>query len=179
MSSIKKKSIMIPGIKRALFLYNPVAGDGRVSSQVDTVIRMYQKDGYLVDVLRIDGTIDLSHIFKKFDDSYSQILIGGGDGTVNSVVNEMMNNDIDLPIGILPMGTANDFANYIGMTQNVEECMRQILTLPVQHMDIGRVNGMYFVNVFSLGFFTDISQKTEVDLKNTIGKLAYYLKSLE
>jgi len=178
-STLRKKSIIIPGFRRALFLYNPISGDGRVGSQIDTVIKMYQKDGYMVDIVRIDGTVDLVSIFDKFDDKYSQILIGGGDGTVNSVVNEMMKREIDVPIGILPMGTANDFANYIGMTQNVEECMRQILTLPVQQMDVGKVNEVYFVNVFSLGFFTDISQKTEVDLKNTIGKLAYYLKSLE
>ena len=46
-------------------------------------------------------------------------------------------------------------------------------------MDLGKINDKYFVNVASTGLFTDVSQKTDVNLKNTIGKLAYYLKGLE
>ncbi len=179
MAIAKKKSIYMPEIKRALLIYNPGSGDGKFGLQLDTVLRMYHKDGYLADVFRLDGNIPLEVVLDDVKGKYEHIVIAGGDGSVNYLINEMMQRDIDLPIGILPMGTANDFALYIGMSQNIQESMRQILTLPIQYMDIGKVNDQYFVNVLSIGFFTDVSQKTDTELKNTIGKLAYYLKSLE
>lgn len=46
-------------------------------------------------------------------------------------------------------------------------------------VDLGKINDKYFINVASTGLFTDVSQKTDVNLKNTIGKLAYYLKGIE
>jgi YegS/Rv2252/BmrU family lipid kinase len=86
---------------------------------------------------------------------------------------------IDLPIAVLPVGTANDFAKFIGMPLNVEKACEQILTSSPVNIDIGKINDKYFVNVASTGLFTDVSQKTDVNLKNTIGKLAYYVKGIE
>ena len=56
--------------------------------------------------------------------------------------------------------------------------MRQILSSEVTAVDLGCINEKYFVNVASTGLFTDVSQKL-ILTKNTIGKLAYYLKGLE
>ena len=113
------------------------------------------------------------------DGNYKYILIAGGDGTVDSVVNAMAKSGISLPIGILPVGTANDFSKFLGMPSDVEEACKQILSSEVKSVDLGSINDKYFVNVASTGLFTDVSQKTDVNLKNTIGKLAYYLKGLE
>jgi diacylglycerol kinase (ATP) len=86
---------------------------------------------------------------------------------------------VSIPIGILPVGTANDFGKFLGMPSNIEKACRQILSSEVTAVDLGSINDKYFVNVASTGLFTDVSQKTDVNLKNTIGKLAYYLKGLE
>lgn len=110
---------------------------------------------------------------------YSHILVAGGDGTVDLLINQMMVLKIDLPIGILPTGTANDFSKYIGMSTDIIDACRQILESRPIKMDLGKVNDRYFVNVASAGLFTDVSQKTDIKVKNTIGKLAYYLKGIE
>ncbi len=166
-------------MKRVKFLYNPLSGDGRIKNQLDSAIRLYQKYGYTVDLVRLDETAVDIPLFAEPQDYYDHVLIAGGDGTCDVVVNEMKKEGVDIPIGILPMGTANDYANYIGMTSNVEDCIRQIVTLPPQSMDLGMANDRYFLNVFSCGHFTDISQKTRKDLKNAMGVQAYFLKSIE
>lgn len=166
-------------MKRVKFLYNPVSGDGSMRRQLDTVFSIYQKYGYLVDGIRLDETLMDTDLFATHEDIYDHILIAGGDGTCDSIVNDMKQKGLDIPVAFLPMGTANDYANYLGMSSNVEESLRQILTLPPQKLDIGYAQGRYFLNVFSCGHFTDISQVTGTQLKNSIGIMAYFLKTFE
>lgn len=166
-------------MKKVKFIYNPFSGENAIISDIDTVIKTHQKEGYIVVPHRISFDIEIDRAFEDIDDTYSYIIVAGGDGTVDTVVNYMKQNNIDLPVAILPVGTANDFAKFIGMPQDVEEACYQILRSEPKNVDIGRINDRYFINVASTGLFTDVSQKTDVNLKNTIGKLAYYLKGLE
>ncbi|MFU7518242.1 diacylglycerol kinase family protein, partial [Clostridium sp. HCS.1] len=95
------------------------------------------------------------------------------------VVNAMTTAGVSVPIGILPVGTANDFGKFLGMPSEITKACRQILSSEVTSVDLGSINDKYFVKVASTGLFTDVSQKTDVNLKNTIGTLASYLKGLE
>ncbi|MBZ9636771.1 YegS/Rv2252/BmrU family lipid kinase [Clostridium sp. FP1] len=161
------------------FIYNPFSGENTIASDLDRVIMIHQKYEHIIVPHRMCYENPISNAFFDIDKSYRYILIAGGDGTVDNVVNEMKKRNIDLPIAILPSGTANDFANYLGMPQDVEEACEQILKSKVKKIDIGKINHKYFLNVASTGLFTDISQKMDVNLKNTIGKLAYYVKGIE
>ena len=166
-------------MKKVKFIYNPYSGENTIASDLDKVIMIHQKYEHAIVPYRIGYENPISDAFFDIDKGYRYILIAGGDGTLDSVVNEMKKRNIDLPIAILPAGTANDFANYIGMPQDVEEACNQILKSHIKKIDIGKINDKYFLNVASTGLFTDISQKMDINLKNTIGKLAYYLKGLE
>lgn len=166
-------------MKRVKFIYNPYSGDNAIINRMDDVIKVHQRAGYNVEPFRIDKESDIKDAFEGMDESYKYILIAGGDGTIDSVINKMKQNNIDLPVAFLPVGTANDFAKYIGMPSDVEKACNQIIDSKVKRFDLGRINNKYFVNVASTGLFTDISQKTDSSLKNTMGKLAYYVKALE
>lgn len=166
-------------MKRVKFIYNPYSGENTIITDIDKVIMIHQKYGYIVVPYRISFNCDLSEAFKDISVGYDYVLIAGGDGTVDNVINHMKEGNIDLPIGILPTGTANDFAKFIGMPHDVEEACERILNSSARSLDIGKINNKYFVNVASTGLFTDVSQKTDVNLKNTIGKLAYYIKGIE
>ena len=162
------------------FIYNPYSGENVILSKLDKVISLHQEAGYTIVPYRITAGEDVGVALNDIKDgNYKYILIAGGDGTVDSVVNAMAKSGISLPIGILPVGTANDFSKFLGMPSDVEEACKQILSSEVKSVDLGSINDKYFVNVASTGLFTDVSQKTDVNLKNTIGKLAYYLKGLE
>ncbi|SKA84190.1 lipid kinase, YegS/Rv2252/BmrU family [Clostridium sp. USBA 49] len=166
-------------MKKVKFIYNPYSGENTIIMDIDKVIAIHQKYGYNVIPFRISYEYEIYEAFEDVDNSYSYILIAGGDGTVDTVVNYMKKSNIDLPIGVLPVGTANDFAKFLGIPQDVSKACKQILNSNVKNVDIGKINDKYFVNVASTGLFTDISQKTSVALKNTIGKLAYYVKGIE
>jgi YegS/Rv2252/BmrU family lipid kinase len=161
------------------FIYNPYSGENTIASDLDKIIMIHQKHDCVIVPHRICHESPLSTAFFDIDKSYKFILIAGGDGTIDSVINVMKEKGIDLPIGIIPTGTANDFARYIGMPLDVEEACNQILKSKVKKVDIGKINHKYFMNVASMGLFTDVSQKTDMNLKNTIGKLAYYVKGFE
>ncbi|WP_026886210.1 YegS/Rv2252/BmrU family lipid kinase [Clostridium beijerinckii] len=166
-------------MKKVRFIYNPYSGENSIISELDNIIKLHQEVGLIVVPYRIQKGKDLAEALDIIDETYSYILIAGGDGTVDSLVNAMKNKNINIPIGILPVGTANDFGKLINMPNDIEEACRQILNSKPVAVDVGKINEKYFINVASSGLFTDVSQKTDVNLKNTIGKLAYYLKGLE
>ena len=166
-------------MKNVKFIYNPFSGENAILKDLDTVIKTHQKEGYTVIPYRLSYDTDIERAFEDLDESYHYIIIAGGDGTVDTIVNYMKQKKINLPIAILPVGTANDFAKFIGMTEDIEKACKNILSSTPKSMDIGKINDKYFINVASTGLFTDVSQKTDVNLKNTIGKLAYYIKGIE
>lgn len=166
-------------MKKVRFIYNPYSGENVILHELDKVMKLHQEKGYQVVPYRIQKDRDIKEAFDIIDEDYKYILVAGGDGTVDSVVNAMMSMKINLPIGILPVGTANDFGKFIGIPSDVTKACNQILESEPKAVDVGKINGKYFINVASSGLFTDVSQKTDLNLKNTIGKLAYYLKGIE
>jgi diacylglycerol kinase (ATP) len=166
-------------MNKVKFIYNPFSGENTIVTDIDRVIDVHQKHGYLIVPYRISFEYELSKAFEDIDSTYKYILVAGGDGTVDTVVNHMKNLNINLPIAVLPTGTANDFAKFLGIPHDVGLACEQILSSQPRKLDIGKINDKYFVNVASTGLFTDISQKTSVTLKNTMGKLAYYVKGIE
>ncbi|MBU3179602.1 YegS/Rv2252/BmrU family lipid kinase [Clostridium psychrophilum] len=166
-------------MKKVKFIYNPYSGESTIALDLDKIIMVHQKYEHIIVPYRICNEYPMSNAFADINEGYTYVLIAGGDGTIDSVVNEMKKRNINLPIAILPAGTANDFANYIGMPHDVCDACNQILESNVKKIDIGKINDKYFMNVASTGLFTDISQNMDINLKNTIGKLAYYVKGIE
>jgi YegS/Rv2252/BmrU family lipid kinase len=165
-------------MKRAKLIYNPNSGDKSFKNKLDTVIDKLQKGGYEITPYRtssIDGIYENISASKKYD----CILVAGGDGTINHVVNAMVQHNINVPLGIFPFGTANDFAAHLRLTKNVSEICKVILEGKTTDICLGKVNERYFVNVAAAGLLTDISQKIDINMKNTLGKMAYYIKGIE
>ena len=166
-------------MKKVRFIYNPYSGENNIINELDNVIKLHQEVELTVVPYRIQKGKDLAEALDIIDETYSYILIAGGDGTVDSLVNAMEQKNVNIPIGILPVGTANDFGKFINMPTDIQEACKQILNSKPVAVDVGKINDKYFINVASTGLFTDISQKIDENLKNTIGKLAYYLKGIE
>ena len=95
-------------MKKVRFIYNPYSGENNIINELDNVIKLHQEVDLTVVPYRIQKGKDLSEALDIIDETYSYILIAGGDGTVDSLVNAMKHRNINIPIGILPVGTAND-----------------------------------------------------------------------
>ncbi len=100
---------------------------------------------------RISYNVNLENAFWDIDDTYDHILVSGGDGTVNQIVNIIKEKNLDIPLAVLPAGTANDFAHVIGMPHSIRKSIDQILNSTPKMVDLGKANDKYFVNIFSCG----------------------------
>ena len=162
-------------MQKALFLYNPAAGRGRIARNVGGIVDIFSENGWELTPEKIDFG---RNPFDAHPD-IRMVVAAGGDGTVNYVVNRMRERGLSLELGIIPAGTANDFAGIVGMAKNPLEAARQIVTGEVQALDCGVVNGLHFVNIFSFGIFTTTSQRTPDERKHRLGKLAYIMEGIK
>ena len=159
--------------KKVLILYNIKAGRGRIRRKMDAIEAQFFAAGWtpVPKMLRFG-----KNPFDNLEQQYDLVVVCGGDGTINYVVNSMRSKGVDYPLGIIPVGTANDFAGAIGMHRNPVKAAQQIISGTQQALDCGRVNDLYFVNIFSFGLFTTTSQHTPDKLKHSIGKAAYLIE---
>lgn len=167
-------------MKNVIFIYNPNSGERLILEYLDSVVNTYQKAGFLVTAIRISREIGFKPLIalsQQLSD-IDHILLAGGDGTLNRLVNFMFKHRIDIPVAILPTGTANDFAMMLGMPRGVASALNAVIGGTIKSVDVGRAGSKYFVNIFSCGLFTEISQKTPTTLKNTFGRVAYYFGSI-
>ena len=163
--------------KKALLYYNPKSGNGDFKNNLDLIIQKFQKAGHQVIPVRASDEINLNDVMKSIDEKeYRQIMVAGGDGTINICVNAMVKNDINLPLAIFPAGTANDFAGYLNLPKNIRGQINIALGECYTYSDVGVCNEKCFINVAALGNLVDVSQKTNPALKNVLGIFAYYLK---
>ncbi|MEG1930710.1 MAG: YegS/Rv2252/BmrU family lipid kinase [Anaerovorax sp.] len=164
---------------KVLLFYNPNAGNGMFKSNLDLIIEKFQKKKMMVIPVRADRRGILNEVFKQMNqEEFCKIIAAGGDGTINIVVNAMMELDIDLPLAIFPAGTANDFAYYFDLPNKMEEMIQIATEEHYTYADVGKVNDRYFINVAAMGFLVDVSQKTDPNIKNTLGVVSYYLRGV-
>ena len=106
----------------------------------------------------------------------SLVIVGGGDGTISSIVDFFAYQDVVL--GILPLGTGNSFARTLGIPLTIEGAADVIAGGKVADIDLGRINDDYFANIASLGFSAKVAQATSPSLKRVLGPLAYLSASI-
>jgi diacylglycerol kinase (ATP) len=111
-------------------------------------------------------------------EDYQQVFVAGGDGTLNEVLNGVAQVDGALgriALGVIPLGTGNDFATALGIPDAPEAAVEALLAGTVAAVDVGRVNDRCFLNVSAGGFIADVSDAVSSQLKTVLGKLAYLI----
>ncbi len=166
--------------KRIRLVYNPYAGRRKLTAQLDTVVRIFQESGHEVSIHRASSPEDVEQIAAQSMD-VDRLVIAGGDGSIHQAVNGLLRIPVEKRpvLGILPVGTANDIAYALRLPKSIPEACKVIGKGSVFEMDTGKMNDRYFVNVASAGLLTDVSQKVDTRVKNTLGQLAYFLKGIE
>ena len=163
---------------KVLLYYNAYSGNGLFKNYLDNIIERCQAKGFQVTAVRAEKGTQIDKTLQGIDESeYSRIIACGGDGTFNICVNSMLRHNIHLPLGLLPAGTANDFAYYFELPSDITKALEIALGEKTTLADVGTVNDKYFINVAAMGAMVDVSQKTDPYVKNAIGPLAYYLRA--
>lgn len=100
----------------------------------------------------------------------------GGDGTVNEVVNGL--DGYDVPLGIIPVGTANDFARQVGIPADADHAMDVILQRKPRRLDTASLNGRRFLNVSTAGVGAEATAETPAEAKESLGAIAYIISGM-
>ena len=114
---------------------------------------------------------DLSPCILAHRDAVDCVIIGGGDGTLNAAGLGLVATG--LPLGVIPLGTANDLARSIGVPEDLEAAVRVIAEGFTHRIDVGDVNGYPFFNVASIGLAADLARHLTGARKRRFGRLSY------
>ena len=163
-------------MKKIVLVYNPVSGKAKFKRSLDNIIGKLQRRGCMVSPYRTTPeNKELAEFVRQAAPEGS--IVAGGDGTVHEVVNLVMHEGFDVPVGIIGSGTSNDFATYLRL--DTKAYFDRIAQGKVMEVDLGKVGDEYFINVASAGMVTSIAHEVDTKLKNTFGKLAYYVQGLK
>ena len=162
-----------------LFVFNPKAGKGKIKTHLLDIIDIFNKNDYEVIIRSTQKAKDAYEQAREYADEVDLIVCSGGDGTLDEVVTGIMEKKSDVPIGYIPAGSTNDFANSLFMPKNMTEAASMIMEEELYHCDIGRFNSQTFAYVAAFGLFTDVSYETDQDLKNVLGHVAYILEGVK
>ncbi|MDV2581738.1 diacylglycerol kinase [Alkalibacillus haloalkaliphilus] len=167
-------------MKKARVIYNPTSGREAMKKALPDVLIRLEEAGYEASAHATTGegcAADAAALAceRQFD----LIVAAGGDGTVNEVVDGMAKQPYRPKLGIIPMGTTNDFARAIKVPRDVEQAMDIIIDGQAKKLDIGKVNDHHFMNIAGGGKITELTYEVPSKLKTALGQLAYYLKGVE
>lgn len=168
-------------MKRMLFIYNPNAGKGLLKAKLSDVLDIMVKAGYELVVYPTQSYKDAYRKVVHMEKDYDIVVCSGGDGTLDEVVTGMMKRDKEdrIPIGYIPTGTTNDFANSLHISRDIMEAADTAVHGKPFACDVGRFNKDVFVYVAAFGLFTDVPYQTDQKLKNALGHAAYVLEGVK
>lgn len=162
-------------MKKLLLIYNPNSGTKRSARHLSEVTEIFTKSGYLVTALPTTKRGDATEYVKNFSPSHDITVVMGGDGTYNEAVSGYIESGFDSPIGYIPAGSTNDFAQGLGLSRDISEAASDIVNGTPQGIDVGTFNGRVFTYVASFGAFVKASYETPQSIKNALGHMAYIL----
>ena len=164
---------------RARLIVNPASGTDRAPALLPTIVSGLRT---LVRDLDITMTTDAEDAaraaMRAVEDRADALYVAGGDGTLNAVMRGLFATGpgpYTIPIGIIPLGTGNDFAKALGLGDEPGAALERLLENRTMAVDIGSLNGRPFVNTSAGGFVADVSQTVTEGLKDVTGKLAYLI----
>jgi len=168
-------------MKRARIIYNPTSGREVFKKHLPEVLEKLEVAGYETSCHATTCEGDATMAAKNAVERGFDIIIAvGGDGTLNEVVSGVSPFEKRPKVGLIPMGTTNDFARAVHIPRNIEVAVDIIIqgdTLPV---DVGLLNGeRYFINISAGGRITELTYEVPSKMKTMLGQLAYYLKAVE
>lgn len=155
--------------KRALLIVNTKARRGAES--IDAIRATLTAGGIeLLEAAPAPGET-IGELISRRADMIDMAIVGGGDGTLNNAAPGLVHTG--LPLGVLPLGTANDFARTIGLPLDPVQAAEIIVRGKTNHVDLGEVNGHLFFNVASIGFSAELAGELSGEAKKRWGVFGY------
>jgi diacylglycerol kinase (ATP) len=161
--------------RRALLIVNAKSRSG--ASQAETALETLKAHGIDTVHLECARREDLSPLIVENARDVDCAVVGGGDGTLNAAAFGVI--EAGLPLGILPLGTANDLARTLGIPFDLDGAAKVIANGHTRRIDLGIVNGEPFFNVASIGLSAELAQQLTSEIKRRFGRLGYGLVAMK
>lgn len=150
--------------KRPIPLFiNPAAGRGRARQQAASIRSLLADSGVACEEIQSNAIGDLEYkVFTAASAGADRIIVAGGDGSIHEAVNGVLRSESTTALGVIPVGTGNDFAKACEIPLDWEDATRLLSDrisndAPLRFIDAGRMNDRYFANGAGIGFDAKIN----------------------
>ena len=160
---------------RALLLINPLARRG--ADGAEEIAAALRRAGLSLVVEPSGDPSAYPRLIHQHAGEVDRVVVAGGDGTLSAAVQELV--DLGLPLAILPLGTANNFARSIGLPLDLPGAIAVAAGSRRRLVDLGRVNGRWFCTTASIGLSVQITEELSPESKRRWGPVAYALTAIK
>ena len=163
---------------KLLLIVNPKAGMTKGKTALFDIVQAFCKADYEVTCAVTQSKGHATTLAKEAEGRYDLIVCCGGDGTLNEVVTGIMEMKNKIPLGYIPAGTTNDFANSTGISTDIKKAVQSIIKGEKYSVDMGMWNKKTFSYIASFGAFTAVSYKVPQSTNNIFGHMAYIFEGI-
>jgi diacylglycerol kinase (ATP) len=161
------------GPRRALLIAN---ANSRRGAAMEEAREALESVGLAVTAVRTESRAELTPLILDHAADVDCVVAAGGDGTMNGVADGLVQTG--LPLGILPMGTANDLARTLDIPVDLPAAARIIAAGRRRRIDLGEVNEHAFFNVASIGLSAELASRLTPERKRRFGRFAYAITAM-
>jgi len=160
-----------------MLMINPHSGRGLSKTALGTIVSRLCDADYVV-------TVYFSHekrpeeLVYEYAGRHDLVVCVGGDGTLSGVISGLLRANVQIPVGYIPAGTANDVATTLALSRDPSLAAQKILGGAPKALDIGRFHDRYFTYIAAFGAFTGVAYSTPHSAKRSLGHFAYVLGGL-
>ncbi|KGE20153.1 diacylglycerol/lipid kinase family protein [Paenibacillus wynnii] len=167
-------------MKQAMIIINPSSGKEEALEYVSNVEESLRTQGYKVIVKETAKELDATrYCITACEEYYDLVVSIGGDGTLHETINGLMDQDHRPRLGVVPLGTVNDFARALQIPLNPEEAILTLTSSRVKRVDMGRLNGELFANVVAVGSLAESLSSVSSEDKSKLGAFAYLKEGIK
>lgn len=165
---------------KVLVILNPTSGKEEATNFVAELKQVLTVLYEEISIRETSENLDAEELSKNgAEEGYDSIIAMGGDGTVHGVVNGVMKSAAKPSLGIIPLGTVNNFARSLGIPVDPQEAIQMLLNAERLTIDTARIGNTYFISSVSAGPIPETVQQVGTELKTKFGPIAYLIEGVK
>ncbi|MBD1380514.1 diacylglycerol/lipid kinase family protein [Metabacillus arenae] len=167
-------------MKSSMLIVNPSSGKEKGTEYAKQALQVLEGTRYQVEVRLTTGEGDAMNFAREAcDHKFDVVVAMGGDGTINEAINGIAEQKHRPVLGVIPLGTVNDFARALSIPLDPEDAIDLISHQQTRKVDVGKINDKYFMNITAVGALAEASFAVSAEQKTKLGPLAYIVEGLK